>query len=1073
MDNNSEFHFILGLDIGATSVGWSVTRLDTSGNPEKLTEIGVRVFEAGVEGDLGAIETGRDVSKAVDRRNFRSIRRNTDRTARRLSNLYSILQDSGLLPPEITKTDIEETGEFTKSGKRRNKRLLRSDMRDKAISDLDKKILNKWVGKLKENGASRTELDQLPLKLPYIIRARALDEKLDNYEIGRALYSLAQRRGFLSNRKKQPGKDEEKEEGKVKEGISELEKKIQESNSRTLGEYFSKLNPEVEKIRRIWTSRKMYEDEFEKIWSSQSRYYPDILNEDLRKKVHKAIFYQRPLKSQKGKVGWCEHEPHKRRCPIALLEAQRFRCVQMLNNARIWLPEGSFRELTPEEVKTILDELEYSDKVTFAQAGKILKLPKTLKFNYEEGEETRFIGNTTSAKLYKVFGERWKEFSESDKQKIVEDLQSIQKDETLINRGIKAWGLDNEQAVKFANISLEDGYSKLSRKAIKKLLPLMLKGMHYSEAVDEIYGFHAGTVAHDYLPPVLDAVPELTNPAVIRGMSELRKVVNALIKKYGKPSIVKIEMARELKKSRDARKEITKKNRTNKGLRYEAAEKICKETGIIADKDPDKVSSTDRLKVLLADECNWECPYTGKTISMGNLFDSSQFDIEHIIPFSRCFDNSYMNKTLCYHEENRDRKKNRTPYEAYYNSPQWDDIIDRVKRFKGDAKMAKLARFTMTHVEDLDGFTNRQLTDTQYASKLAAKYLGALYGPEFRKHVQTLTGQITAHVRDELGLNAILGDGGEKTRDDHRHHAVDAVAISLVDRSLVKRMADASKRAESVKRKLFAPIEAPWEGFYDDVKRAVNSIVVSHKVSNQVNSALHEESLYSVHEKGTSIRKRIDLLKEGDVQNIIDPAIRLIVESKLAELGGWAPNIFAEPGNVPGVVDRHGVFRRLRSVAVAVKSSPFPVGNDVTRRNVLTKSNHHVEIFEYKDKKGNLKWDGVMVSQYDAAERKRRKEPIIQRDHGLDKKFLFSLSSGSIIETDDENGGRGVYRVRTVSANSQGYMRLEFVKNSDSRLKKKIMESKGWIIKPLESLRKINCRKVVVTPIGEVRYAND
>ena len=1065
MGSSNGLNYTLALDVGSMSVGWAVIETGKDNNPKCLIDCGSRIFEAGVGGDLGSIETGKDESKSIKRREMRGIRRNLDRRARRLANVYSILSDAGLLPEIEVDHNNGDSTRLTSAGKRRSKRRKRAEARDKILAELDKEIVKEL-----EKGTSRlpglkTSAKKLNKKLPYILRTISLDNKLEKFELGRALYHLAQRRGFLSNRKK----PDTKEEGQVKKAISELEGRIQEFGARTLGEYFSMLNPEVEKIRRIWTSRNMYIEEFDCIWEAQKGHHPEILTDELKGSLSKAMFYQRPLKSQKGKIGHCEHEPYKRRAPIAILNAQRFRYMQMVNNSRIQQMPAGYRDITESERKSLIDALEYTEKVTFTQAKKMLGLPRTSKFNLEEGGEKRFVGNKTSAALYEIFGQRWKEMSDADRNRIVEDILSIQKADTLVKRGMKVWGLEEESAKKLAEVNLEQGYSRLSRQAIRKLLPLLSKGLSYSEAVDEIYGFNRNYEVHNDLPPLSEMVPELTNPAVIRSLTEIRKVVNGVIKKYGKPGKVRIELARELKRSRKLRQEITKKNRANEKTREDAAERIISETGI---KEP---SRDDKLKVILADECNWECPYTGITISMGLLFDTPQFDIEHIIPFSRCFDNSYMNKTLCYHEENRNRKRNKTPYEAYHGTSDWDDIIERVSRFKGNAAQIKLGKFLLSKTDDLTDFTSRQLNDTRYASKLAAKYLACLYGDEYRKHIEVLTGQITAFVRGELELNDILGDGGRKERNDHRHHAVDAIAIGLIDRSLVKRMSDASKRAVPGKRKLFGSVEPPWEGFKEDAIKAVDSIIVSHRIDNQVNAALHEESFYAVNREGNSIRKRIDILRESDVGNIVDAGIRKVVENKIRELGGGEPaKLFSDPNNAPVIVDSEGEMRRVRSVAVKVRANPFKVGEGITARHVMTKSNHHVEIFEIKDKKGNPKWVGEMVSQFEAMERKRKKIPVINREHKEGGKFKFSLFSGSLIEIDEEDGKRGIYRVRTVSINASNYIGISYVKNNDARLKKDIISNKGWYPnRPPESLRKINCQKVIVTPTGEVRNAND
>ena len=344
---------------------------------------------------------------------------------------------------------------------------------------------------------------------------------------------------------------------------------------------------------------------------------------------------------------------------------------------------------------------------------------------------------------------------------------------------------------------------------------------------------------------MLDAVPQLRNPVVCRGLTELRKVVNALIREYGKPDVVRVELARDLKRSRRQREDITRQNRENEKRREAAKRRLLNEVGI---KNPKPV---DVLKLLLADECNWECPYTGKTIPMRALFGPSpQFDIEHIIPFSRSLDNSFPNKTLCEVAENRNIKQNRTPYEAYScREEKWMQILGRVKRFRGTAAHAKLRKFQQ---KDLDqDFVNRQLQDTRYMSRTALEYIGLLYGgtidPEGRRRVQVSAGRITAYLRDEWGLNAVLADGDadEKNRNDHRHHAVDAVAIALTDAATVQLLSRSAAPARERGHRLFTPIEAPWQGFGEEVRHRVEAINISYRVNRRITGALHKETLYS------------------------------------------------------------------------------------------------------------------------------------------------------------------------------------------------------------------------------------
>jgi CRISPR-associated endonuclease Csn1 len=541
---NKQIPYILGLDIGASSIGWAVLELE-AGKPAAIQNAGVRIFKAGVE---GVLESGRDEPRSVQRRLARQQRRMTDRRSRRLKRVFHLLQRWELLPPYPENSKDSE-----------------AENRHDLITKLDSQLLPE----VKSLPISR----QIPAPLQvltYILRASALDSSLSQYAIGRALYHLAQRRGFLSNRRATQKKDEDL--GIVKEGILSLRNEMKETNARTLGEYLVRVDPAVRRIRERWTGRDMYVEEFNLIWDRQAEFKPDILTEERKREIFKAIFYQRPLKSQAHLIGRCEFEHGRRRAPLACMAAQRFRLLQKLNDLKIILPNGSIRSLSESERQGILVELDTNEKVKFDRMRKLLGLSREYSFNLQQGDQKHVLGNVTQSRMLEVFGQRWLQFSDNEQNRIIGELQGISDPLQLRKRGIQAWGLDADLADTYADTRLEEGYLALSRKALAKLLPLMQEGVSYATAVKEIYG-ERRSEALDKLPPVLGAAA-IRNPAVIRSLTELRKVVNALIHEYGKPQQVNIELARELRKSRLERERITKENRQNEKRRAELKIKI-------------------------------------------------------------------------------------------------------------------------------------------------------------------------------------------------------------------------------------------------------------------------------------------------------------------------------------------------------------------------------------------------------------------------------------------------------------------------------------------------------------------
>ena len=1037
--------FGLGLDIGANSVGWALVRLQ-KGRPAGLARSGVRVFAAGVE---GTIETGKDSSRAVPRREARLRRRMLARRRMRLNKLAALLQGAGLLPARD---------------------LSSPDALMKFFSDLDRALFAEVRG----GADSHVHL--------YRLRARALDEPLSPHELGRALYHLAQRRGFLSNRKFNPRQEErEKEEGKVKKGISELAARMQSAGARTLGEYFSKLDPMQERIRQQWTGRQMFEDEFEAIWTAQAPHHPGVLTEDLRKKVHHAIFFQRPLKAQKHLIGECELEPGCKRAPIALLAAQRFRLLQKVNDLEVISADGQRRKLTPEERATLVEALEVERGLKFTGIRKRLKLAGHT-FNFESDNEKGLIGNHTACDLAKVFGERWSALSPEEKDRVVEDLRGIQDRAALKRRGKTKWGLDEAAAVEFAKVALEDGYCRLSRKALVKVLPLLERGEQFARARKMLYGERPAASAVEALPR-LEVALEVRNPAVERALTEVRKVVNGIVRQFGKPEWIRIELARDLKKPRKDRQQISQRNLENRSAREAARKRILEESGIT---NPRRA---DAEKLLLAEECWWQCPYTGKSISMSALFGPEpQFDVDHIIPFPRCLDNSFINKTLCYHDENVHRKGNHTPWEAYGSDPaRWREIVARVRRFKSSAARAKVERFQMERLESLDDFTTRQLNDTKYASRLAVEYLAKLYGAgadgvaEGKRRVQAGRGQVTWFLRSEWGLNDIL-DGGteEKRREDHRHHAIDAVVIALTEPRTVKMLSDAAQRAPEERRRRFGAVAPPWAGFADELRSMVDGLVVSHRVCRRVSGPLHKETYYSkahadpAGRECVHVRKALGALSKQDLENIVDPWVRESVILKMMELDEADPGrAFKDPARHPTLRRKDGREIPIHSVRIRCYDVIRPVGEGARERRVILGSNHHMEILEVTDSKGRARWEGVVVPMYEALRRLRADQAVVQREHGPGKTFVFSLSGGEIIEIVQEDGTRGLCVVRDITQKATGYISIRFVSIRDARKKEDIQKRGGWGDSGVEPLRKMNCQKVVVTPLGEVRWARD
>lgn len=565
----------------------------------------------------------------------------------------------------------------------------------------------------------------------------------------------------------------------------------------------------------------------------------------------------------------------------------------------------------------------------------------------------------------------------------------------------------------------------------------------------------------------------------------MRKVVNAIIRTWGKPTLIRVELARDLKRGRKEREELFRKNRKREKERDAIRKRIKEDFGYEA-------RPFEILKWRLAEECGWVCPYTNRQITARQLLgDESPVDVEHIVPFSRSLDDSFTNKTLCWAEENRNVKRNKTPFECYGgDETRWNEMLERVRRFRGDAAYRKFQLFARREVPN-DDFATRALNDTRYISRLATKYLGVLYGavdgvepsteadkPGTRR-VQISTGSATAWLRDAWDLDRILAKDGKpkKNRDDLRHHAVDALTVALIDPGTVKKLADSAQIAEDMElRRLFAKSEiaapeiATGERFADVVKRAVDRIVVSHRVDRKVSGALHEETNYGAKESDgrRAVRKPLTSFSAGLIDDIVDPTIRELVRAKWKENGGDAKKFEANPPYLTTCDGRRVPIRKARYWK-AVKTLGVG-GSQRTRRYVAPGSNSHMEVYAFLDKKGVEKWGAEVVSIFEAHRRKRCGEPVVRRDFGIGTRFLFSLALREALTLND---GR-LLVVRGVSQEKNGGIKLEFKLHADGRSFTQLMQDgrTGLSMAP-GKFKSAGLRKLRVDVLGRVYPANE
>jgi len=1007
----SLYKTVLGLDLGVTSIGWALLKFECDEKAKILRDEGLisnaNIIDRGVRIFPATTEDKTNAPKNHKRRTSRGQRRLVMRKAKRRNELRDLLSANGLLPAIESATSA---GAFHNLGD------------------------------------------------PYSLRVRALDEKLAPFEVGRVIYHLSKRRGFLSNRKSGTSS----EDGKVLGGIKEVREALEREGHRTLGEYLAK----QPRKRKYFTHRTMSDSEFESIWTAQQPYHNGLLNNDLKARIKNIIFYQRPLRSQRGLIGKCTFEKDKKRCDMARQEAQRLRYWQDINNLQLQDPQTlHWRPLTDKEKTRVADELENTKEFTYKN-GKITKLRKLLKITDDvrinlEANEKKIYGNKSAYAFRRALGKRWDEYNEEEQNRLIEELFRIENESALERRLKGFWGFNDEQVEKLEGVwhQLEDGYSRLSLKAIRKVLPLMMDGKRYDEAVAEVYGDHRRQFGREEFQKLELPPKDLRNPIVYKALCEVRKVVNAIIREYGRPDEIRIEMARDLKLTKLQKERSNKQANQNK-RDNEEAERFYKERFGL-----ENISGSDKLKYRLWKESGGTCPYTGKPIPPETLLDDGLVDIEHIIPYSRCFDDSYMNKTICDAKFNREVKKNQAPGEIYdRESKEFFELMQRVSILPGGKrKKFEMSRQEIEEKGDSGQWIGRMLSDTRYICREVRGYLRQLYpySPDENKYVSVVAGGATANLRHVWHLNAILSDGDIdiKNRWDHRHHTIDAIVVALCDRGLYQYISRLAGRNRDLMKRILSGFSEPWSGFLNDVETAMNGLIVSHAPTRRIRGQLLEETAYgATNTPGVYVvKKSLESITLPGVKNIVDPVVKELVELRLSQFGKDIKKAFAEP-----LLHKDGKTP-IKNVRIFVTMSPETVvgikdGEGKEYKFYPTAGNHHVKIYE------NIETDerkAVLVPRFYAAQRGWK-----PADLGPEWRKLFTLCSNDYVEFLGDDGKLRILKIQKMSGGGTVVIIARPLEDARS-------EYVAGVVQQLQAHLKKITRKLQVDPIGHLTQASD
>ena len=571
-----------------------------------------------------------------------------------------------------------------------------------------------------------------------------------------------------------------------------------------------------------------------------------------------------------------------------------------------------------------------------------------------------------------------------------------------------------------------DHHSNIFASATGEILPEL---PYYGEALQRHVGFGSGNLNDS----AEKRFGRIANPTVHIGLNQVRLVVNALIARYGHPSQVIVEVARDLKRNQEQKKEDALRQAVNQRRN----DRHCVQIAAILGTSAERVRGVDMQKMVLWEELSFDpatrcCPYSGVQISAAMLF-SDEVEIEHILPFSKTLDDSLNNKTVSMRRANR-YKGNDTPWEAFGQKAiqgfDYAAILQRAELMPRQ-KRSRFAEDGMERwLKDGRGFLARALNDTKYLSKVAREYL-ALICPQ---DTRVIPGQMTAMLRGKFGLNHVLGLDGEKNRNDHRHHAVDACVIGVTDQGMLQKFAkaSASTRDKQLSR-LVEDMPAPWgetlDSYRAHVARAVANIWVSHKPDHGHEGAMHNDTAYGLLGNGrVSVHKQI----EGK---------RTYVEDNLKVIEFGRPN----------AAHRHGVL---------------PDGSPRPYKGYKGDSNYCIEIV--RNEKG--KWEGEVISTFDAYQ--------IERKHGAARLRHPTLSTGNKLLVDRfiiddvlrlEIDG-AVRTLRIASINTAG--RLSLASHQEANVDARNRDAAGswrYTYKQAGSLFSAKARRVTISPIGELR----
>ena len=959
--------FYVGTDVGIASNGWAILDMET----KSVSGAGVCLFDAP--------ETDKERKpKNQIRQEKRSLRRVISRKAKRMSEVRRLCREHGLT--QTQSKDLFQT-------------LL--------------KKLNDAPGDATVDRQGVT---------PWSLRADALQRPLSGAELTVILGHIAKHAGFQSNRKG----GEKNVAGDDQKALKAMEQlAVKRGPYATIGEALQ-CDPELSSRKRNRNGiydrtpkRAWLREEIAIIFERQRKLGNEIATKEFEEAYCDKAFTRKPLQDSEHLVRFCPFAEGEKRASKYAPSFELFRLLQSLVHLRIDDPERETDSLKPEEIAVIGAAFGKTKSLTFKKVRSLLKLSDDGRFrDLPRGEKERNEAEKRDISARKKNGAEGTYTMRAVLGELYDKTRIEQLDDAMakiafretnesIEQGLKETGLSQEttsrlmQAVKDNTFHFATGAAHVSAKACRKIIPGLRTGLVYSAACEQ--------AGYDHTAPEMSPFVRLRQELQEASLTEKRKAIIALladkdtspinspvarkaaieaVKQFvtlchehptlagNLPGRVNIELAREMGKSPEERSKLAG------GL-----ERRNREMDKLAEQFEDTFGRRPRKGELriyeLAQEQGWKCLYTDDSIDPNKLFDGVSYQIDHILPWSRFGDNSYVNLTLCTAWANQNKKR-RTPYEwMYEDGLDWESYVARVESRPGardphGMKGIKKRNYLLKDAKEKeDAFRTRNLNDTKWAAKVILQAIEALYPIELNENgnpirrVRARSGGVTSLLRRGWGLEGLKKDkDGNRTSDD-RHHALDAIVVAATSEGMLNRLTRAAQESEKLgKPRHFERLDLPWPDFREQTKQTLAAIICSRAERRRARGEGHEATIraYSPETDLVFVRETPEKLVRGVAEKAEGNPEKL--EALIAErferperskkvieaLAEWALN--GAPKENPPLGPTGDPIRRVRVIDKGKKPAVMLGEKATADRGEMVR----VDVFSKRDKKGREKF---------------------------------------------------------------------------------------------------------------------